>query len=99
MPQVSLNGHVTDVHSLFLPGAGIATVGNFTIGGIAPLRVGDEISTHVLSTDPKVKHEKITIAAGSGSFSIGGKAVARLGDACGCGAKMAQGFATFSAGG
>lgn len=99
MPQVSLDGHLTDVHALFLAGAGTATVSNFTIGGIAPLRVGDEISTHVYSLDPKVKHEKITIAAGAGTFTVGGKPIARLGDPCGCGATMAQGFATFTVGG
>ncbi|RJE78126.1 hypothetical protein CWB96_18485 [Pseudoalteromonas citrea] len=99
MPAISLDGAMTNVHALFLPGKASATQGSFTVAGKPALREGDPISTHVLSTDPSVKHEGKAISAGAGSFTIEGKAVARIGDPTNCDGQLAQGEGGFTVGG
>jgi len=98
MPAVSVDGHITNIHSNFLPGTASASIGNFTIAGKAVLRKGDAISTHALSTDPKVKHISPSISEGAATFTVAGKAIVRLGDATSCGAKMALGISSFTVG-
>lgn len=100
MPVIAVDGDMTNVHAQFVPGTASATQSSFTVAGKPVLRVGDPISDHVFSPDPKVKHVGVTIAAGTGSFTIAGKAVARISDAASCGGKLAvAGVASFSVGG
>ncbi|MEJ6474137.1 PAAR domain-containing protein [Pseudoalteromonas piscicida] len=100
MPVISVDGDITNVHGQFVPGTASATQSSFTIAGKPALRMGDPISTHLFSPDPKVQHAGATIAAGAGSFTIAGKAVARIGDATSCGGKLAvAGVASFTVGG
>ncbi len=98
MPQVSLDGHITDVHNNFLPGTAAASLTNFTITGKAVLRKDDLVSTHVLSTDPKVTHVLPSISSGANNFTVAGKPIVRIGDDVSCGGKMALGISSFTVG-
>lgn len=98
MPAVSVDGHMTNIHSSFLPGTASASIDNFTIAGKAVLRQGDAIATHGHVTDPKLKHILPTISEGANTFSVAGKPIVRLGDGTSCGAQMAQGISSFTVG-
>lgn len=96
MPIVCHNGHLTDAHAGYSPGAVIATAANFTVGGQMIARVGDMITPHTRPQSPP--HVGATIAAGAPTFTVGGMPAARLNDPTSCGGKMAQGFGLLSIG-
>ncbi|SFD17151.1 Zn-binding Pro-Ala-Ala-Arg (PAAR) domain-containing protein, incolved in TypeVI secretion [Pseudoalteromonas denitrificans DSM 6059] len=98
MPAVSVDGHMTNLHSSFLPGTASQSIGSFTVAGKGVLRKGDAISTHGHLTDPKLKHILPSISQGAATFTVAGKPIVRLGDGTSCGAKMAQGISSFTVG-
>lgn len=96
MSNVSHHAHQTNVHSGYSPGSVIATAVNFSVAGQPIARVGDVITPHTRPNSPP--HIGATIAAGAAHFTVGSKPAARIGDPTTCGAKLAQGVASFRIG-